>query len=250
VKPRAVELFGGEGISALGYALAGFRVDLVENDPVRIANAVQHPDIKIIEGDATTHPLDNYDVVTGGPPCTGHSETAGLANAVRGREAGTEWMLPHTLRRVREWAAATGGLWVIENVEGAREHFQNPIKLCGTQFGIEDDGWSLQRHRWFESNALIAAPGPCRHAGRRFIHVHGDLSANDRSCGGRRRPGGDMRAGIPRAKRLMGAPWASPRGLSLGVPVAYTRHLGNQVMRHLDRRLVTTGSKPSGGDVR
>jgi site-specific DNA-cytosine methylase len=119
---RAVELFGGEGISALGWAQAGFDVTLVENDPARIANAVKHPNIHVVEGDATTYPLDGFDVVTGGPPCTDHSETAGLAEKTRGGKAGTAWMLPHTLNRVREWAEATGGLWVIENVEGAKEH--------------------------------------------------------------------------------------------------------------------------------
>lgn len=228
--PRALELFGGEGISALGYAEAGFDVTLVENDPARIVNAVRHPNITVVEGDATTYPLDGFDVVTGGPPCTDHTEMAGLAVSTRGGEAGTGWMLAHTLRRVREWAEATSGFWVIENVEGAREHFENPIKLCGTMFDIRDGEWSLQRHRFFESNALLMAPGMCRHAGRRFIHVHGDLSVNDRACGGKRRPGGDMRAGVERARRLMGAPWASPRGLSLGVPARYTRWLGEQVM--------------------
>lgn len=122
---------------------------------------------------------------------------------------------------------------MIENVEGAREHFDNPIKLCGTMLGLQDEGWWLQRHRWFESNAPILAPGSCCHAGKRFISVHGDLSANDRACGGKRRPGRDMRAGVARARRLMGAPWASPRGLSLGVPIDYTRILGEQVMAHI-----------------
>jgi DNA (cytosine-5)-methyltransferase 1 len=236
---RAVELFGGEGISALGWAQAGFDVTLVENDPARIANAVKHPNIHVVEGDATTYPLDGFDVVTGGPPCTDHSETAGLAEKTRGGKAGTAWMLPHTLNRVREWAEATGGLWVIENVEGAKEHFKNPIKLCGTMFDIRDGEWSLQRHRWFESNAPLLAPDVCRHAGRRFISVHGDLALNDRACGGKRRPGGDMRAGVERARRLMGAPWASPRGLSLGVPAVYTRYLGEQLVAALSREPVS-----------
>jgi DNA (cytosine-5)-methyltransferase 1 len=100
-------------------------------------------------------------------------------------------------------------------------------------FDLTDGGWSLQRHRWFESNAPIMAPGPCRHAGRRFISVHGDLSVNDRPCGGKRRPGRDMRAGVERARRLMGAPWASPRGLSLGIPPVYTQFIGEQLMAHL-----------------
>lgn len=239
--PLVIDLFGGEGLAALGYALAGFRVVSVESDPERIANHVRHPSVAVVEADATTYPLDGAAVVVGSPPCTDHSERAALADLMRGGAAGTGWMLPHTLERVRTWSAATGGVYVIENVEGAREHFHNPVKLCGTMFGLEDGGWWLQRHRWFESNALIMPPGPCRHAGKRFIGVYGDLSANDRPCGGNKRPGGDMRAGVDRARRLMGAPWASPRGLSLGLPVAYTRHIGEQIMAALPHRAILAG---------
>jgi DNA (cytosine-5)-methyltransferase 1 len=230
-----LDLFGGEGIAALGYALAGFKVVSVEWDPERIANHVQHPSITVIEGDATTYPLDGFDVAVGSPPCTDHTETAGLAETVRGDDTGTGWMLPHTLDRFREWGNSTGGLWVVENVEGARDHFTNPLKLCGTMFDITDGPWSLQRHRYFESNTMLMRPDRCRHKGRKFIHVHGDLSVNDRACGGKRRPGGDMRAGVERARRLMGAPWASARGLSLGIPVAYTRFLGEQLIDVLRR---------------
>lgn len=233
MKPRMLDLFGGEGLAALGYARAGFDVTTVENDPKRIANHVRHPNITVVEADATTYPLDGFRVAVGSPPCTDHTDTAALAAATRGGEAGTGWMLKHTLDRLREWAEETGGLWVVENVEGARKHFRNPVKLCGTMFDLADEGWSLQRHRWFESNVSIMPPGPCRHAGRRFISVHGDLSVNDRACGGKRRPGGDMRAGVERARRLMGAPWASPRGLSLGIPPAYTQFIGEQLMARI-----------------
>jgi DNA (cytosine-5)-methyltransferase 1 len=234
VKPRALELFGGEGVAALGYAQAGYAVTLVENDPERLAHVVRHPDIVVEEGDATTWPLDGYDLVSGGPPCTDHTETAALAERTRkgGGPAGTGWMLTHTLQRVKAWAAAgPGRVYVIENVEGAKEHFECPLKLCGTMFDITDGPWSLQRHRFFESNAPLMAPGPCQHRGRKFIHVHGDLSVNDRACGGKRRPGGDMRAGVERARRLVGAPpETSPRGLSLCVPTAYTRWIGSQIL--------------------
>lgn len=229
-RPQMLDLFGGEGLAALGYAEAGFAVTSVEWDPERIAAHVQHPNITVVEADATTYPLDGFDLVHASPPCTDHTETAALAESIRGGDTDTGWMLPDTLARLRAWGQATGGLWIVENVEGARPCFRNPIKLCGTMFDITDGGWSLQRHRLFESNALIMAPGPCRHSGRRFIQVHGDLTPNDRSCGGKRRPGGDMRAGVERARRLMGAPWASARGLSLGLPVDYTRFLGEQLM--------------------
>lgn len=234
-RPKMLDLFGGEGLAALGYAQAGFDVTCIEIDPDRIANHVQHPHVRVVEGDATTHPLDGYDVVVGSPPCTDHSELVGLASSVRGGGAGTGWMLAHTLGRFRAWGERTGGLWVVENVEGARGEFVNPVKLCATTFGLTDEGWWLQRHRWFETNAPIMAPGPCRHAGKRFIGINGDLSVNDRPCGGKRRPGGNMRAGVERARRLMEAPWASPRGLALGIPPAYTRFIGEQLIQLLSR---------------
>jgi DNA (cytosine-5)-methyltransferase 1 len=236
-RPRAVDLFGGEGLASLGYALAGFDVTAVEIDPARIADHVRHPHVRIVEADATTYPLDGFDVVVASPPCTDHTERAALAEYVRGGDAGTGWMLSHTLRRVRAWAAATGGLYVVENVEGAKDEMDSPLVLCGTMFGLCDDGWHLERHRLFESNAPLMAPGPhrCRARGvrGRIIGVYGDLAANDRSCGGRSRPGGDMRAGVERARRLMDAPWASPRGLALGIPPAYTRFIGEQLLAHL-----------------
>ena len=234
-RPRALDLFGGEGLAALGYAEAGFDVTCVENDPERIANHVDHPRVRVVEGDATTYPLDDYDVVVGSPPCTAHSSQATIADAVRGSDPGTGWILPHTINRFREWSAATGGMWVVENVEGAKSTMGSPLVLCGTMFGLQDEGWHLKRHRLFESNVPLMAPAPhrCRARGVRIIQVNGDLSVNDRACGGRRRPGGDMRAGVERARRLMGAPWASPRGLALGIPPAYTRFIGEQLMAQL-----------------
>lgn len=234
-----IDLFGGEGLAALGYALAGWQVLSVENDPERIRHHARHPSITVVEGDATTWPLDDADAVTGGPPCTDHSEQAGLASKVRGGDAGTGWMLPHTLKRVRAWAAATGGVYSIENVEGAKQAMGSPLVLCGTMFDLTDGGWWLERHRLFESNVMLMAPGPhrCRTRGVRIMSVVGDLAVNDRACGGKRRPGGDMRAGVERARRLMGAPpETSPRGLSLGIPPAYTQWLGEYLMAaHLAR---------------
>ncbi|MCU7724579.1 DNA cytosine methyltransferase [Actinoplanes sp. KI2] len=236
-RPRALDLFGGEGLAALGYARAGFDVTTVEIDPERLAHHVTHPHVHVTQGDATTYPLDGFDLVAGSPPCTDHSEQAPLAAQARGGTAGTGWMLAHTLRRVRAWADSTGGLFVIENVEGAKPVMGSPLVLCGTMFGLADEGWYLERHRLFESNAALMAPGPHRCRTRalrgRIIGVYGDLTSNDRSCGGRRRPGGGLRAGVERARRLMGAPWASPRGLALGIPPAYTQYLGEQILTQL-----------------
>jgi hypothetical protein len=192
-----------------------------------------------VTGDANEYPLDGYDIVTGGPPCTGHSTLRNAADKGRGRTAGTEWMLGHHLARVQEWAQRTGGLWVVENVTGARRKMPSPMKLCGTMFDLEDGGWSLQRHRWFSTNLpLIAPPGPCRHKGRKFIGIYGDLTENDRKCSGKRegRPNGDMRASVERSRRLLGMPWAGADGLRLAVPVAYGTYFGEQLVMSLDAR--------------
>lgn len=231
-RPRLLDLFGGEGLAALGYALAGYDVVSVEIDPERIAHHVQHPHVEVVEADAMTYPLDGFDVVAASPPCTDHTTLSTVAERARGGAAGTEWMLPATIARLRAWGDATGRPWVVENVQGARGHMANPFRLCGSMFGLEDGGWLLRRHRYFESSAYLMLPGPCRCAGRRIIGVYGDLTENDRRCAGKRidRPNGDTRAGVGRARRLMQAPWASPRGLALGIPPAYTRWIGEQLL--------------------
>lgn len=151
-----------------------------------------------------------------------------MADSKRGGAVDTGWMLPHTLARF----AASGLPWVVENVTGAKRDLPGPFMLCGSMFGLQDDGWHLARHRWFATNMPIMLDRMCACHGRKIIGVYGDLTANDRRCAGTRlnRPNGDTRAGVERARRLMQAPWASPRGLSLGIPPAYTRWIGEQII--------------------
>jgi DNA (cytosine-5)-methyltransferase 1 len=232
-RPRLLDLFAGEGGAAYGYMLAGFDVTAVD-DTERPGRA---PGITWVTGDATTYPLDGYDVVTGSPPCTDHTTLRTAAEAARKGGGGTDtaWMLPHTLARFREHATRTGALWVVENVEGARATIGDAVKLCGSMFDLTDGGWLLRRHRYFASNAFLMAPGRCRCHGRAVMGVYGDLTQNDRRCAGKRaaRPNGDIRAGVERARRLMGMPWASATGLPLAIPPAFTRFLGDQLMTQL-----------------
>lgn len=235
-RPRLLDLFGGEGLAALGYAEAGFDVVSVENDPERIGNHVKHPRITVVDADATTFPLDGFDAVHGSPPCTDRSTLRNAAESRRGGATGTAWMLPHTIARFREHHARTGVPWVVENVPGTRRSLPGAFKLCGTMFDLTDGGWWLERHRWFACSEPIQTGLACRcRDGRPIIGVYGDLSAHDRRCSGRKlgREKGDMRAGVERARRLMQAPWASARGLALGIPPAYTRFIGEQLLAHL-----------------
>jgi DNA (cytosine-5)-methyltransferase 1 len=252
-RPRVLDLFGGEGLAALGWALAGFDVLSVENDPERIANHIQLPNVEVFQADATTFPFHGFDVVGGSPPCTGWTTQKGVADRARGTTAGTEWMLPHTIERMQRWGEATGGVWVVENVTGARKALPGPWKLCGSMFGLTDGGWLMRRHRWFASNMPVQVDMPCRCHGERVIGVYGDLTPNDRRCAGRRqnRPNGDMRAGVERARRLMGGEYVeyiagvSPQGLTFGVPPHYTRWVGEQAMNVLTAR-VSGLSRPWG----
>jgi DNA (cytosine-5)-methyltransferase 1 len=228
-RPRLLDLFAGEGGSAYGYALAGFDVTAVDD----VDRPNRAPGVTWVTGDATTYPLDGFDVVTGSPPCTDHTTLRTVAETKRagGGAAGTAWMLEHTVDRFRE----SGVPWVIENVDGARKLMDGALKLCGSMFDLTDGGWLLRRHRLFLSNRMLWSPGPDDCHGRPIIGVYGELTANDRRCAGSRlnRPNGDRRAGIERARRLMGMPWASAEGVTLAIPPAYTQFIGEQLMAHL-----------------
>lgn len=229
-RPKLLDLFAGEGGAAYGYMLAGFDVTAVDD----IERPARAPGITWVTADATTYPLDGFDAVTGSPPCTDKTTRRTLAEHVRGGDSGTGWMLGHTIDRFRE----SGLPYVVENVSGARDEMDGSLVLCGTMFGLHDGPWLLERHRLFLSNVLLMAPGPHRckgglRAGRSAISVYGDLRINDRACGGRLRPGGDMRAGVERARRLMEMPWASATGLPLAIPPAYTRFIGEQLLTQL-----------------
>jgi DNA (cytosine-5)-methyltransferase 1 len=247
VTRRVLDLFSGVGGAGKGWHDAGFSPYGVDNTPQpRYPYPFHHGDAfdvldRLGAGEPVpfTHPDGTVEHLTGAdltvrhasPPCTEHSTLAGLADSFRDQPDGTGWMLEATIDRFDAWAAATGGVWVAENVEGARRAMRNPLKLCGSMFGLVDGGWLLRRHRYFDSNVFVMAPGPCRCHGRRIISVHGDLSVNDRRCAGTRknRPHGDMRAGIARARRLMGIPWADARELALAIPPAYTQWIGEQI---------------------
>lgn len=226
-RPRLLDLFCGEGGAAAGYAAAGFEVVGVD-----IVDRPAYP-FEFHVGDATTWPLEGFHAVTGSPPCTDHSTLRTVAEVKRrgGGDAGTGWMLPHTIARFE----ASGLPYVIENVMGAREDMPGSFKLCGSMFDLTDDGWLLRRHRLFLTNFGVMLPGPCRCHGRDVMGVYGELCLKDRRCAGKRlnRPNGDIRAGVDRARRLMRMPWATAEGLTLAIPPAYTQFIGEQLLAHL-----------------
>jgi len=229
VRPRLLDLFAGEGGAAYGYMLAGFDVTAVDD----VQRPGRAPGVTWVTGDATTYPLDGFDVVAGSPPCTDHTTMRNAAERTRGRAAGTAWMLAHTIARFR----ASGLPYVVENVDGARRLMDGAMMLCGSMFRLEHNGFVLRRHRLFLSNLFLWPPGPDACHGRRAIGVYGDkgeLSDRNSASLARRAAGRiDMRAGLATARKVMGMDWATGPGLSLAIPPAYTQWIGEQLMAQL-----------------
>lgn len=225
-RPRLLDLFCCEGGAGYGYHLAGFDVTGVDLDP-RFAK--RYP-FEFHAGDALEFIAEHgheYDAIHASPPCPGYSVTTAGVPEIRARH-------PRLIPAVRDALRATGKHYVIENVVGARSEMQTPLLLCGSMFGLtatDDDGTPLrlERHRLFESDLLLTAPGPCRHD--KSISVAGVYGGGRSKRRATKRVG---RGGYTPAKGvradLIGADWMTLHGLSQSIPPAYTEHLGRQLM--------------------
>ena len=98
------------------------------------------------------------------------------------------------------------------NVRGAP--LPGAILLCGTMFGL-----GVLRHRFFESNILLFAPGACHHVGTvkagDYVTVFGK--------------GGNGYT-KERGSQAMGIDWMTVRELSQAIPPAYTQWIGWQLL--------------------
>ncbi len=196
-KPVLLDLFCGAGGCAVGYARAGFEVVGVD-----LVAQPRYP-YRFIQADALTFPLSGFDVIHASPPCQLYSVT---------------WPLwhrdyPDVLPLVRERLWASGKPFLLENVVGAP--LPGAILLCGSMFGLD-----VLRHRLFESNVLLFAPGNCQHRGTvkegQYVSVFGK--------------GGNGYT-KERGSQAMGIDWMTVRELSQAIPLVYTEWLGRQVMR-------------------
>lgn len=147
---RILELMCGAGGSAEGYARAGFEVVGVD-----IAPQPRFP-FRFVQMDVFEflHRFDvrrHFDVIHASPPCQGYSSTQSLHTAI----------YPKLIKRTRRHLDAIGLPYVIENVEGARGAMHDPIRLCGSSFGLR-----VRRHRLFECSFPLTSPPPAYTLGR------------------------------------------------------------------------------------
>ena len=217
-RPVLLDLFCCAGGAAKGYDRAGF--DVVGVDVVWQFN---YP-YRFIETDALKLDRDwlrSFDAIHASPPCQAYTALTSRTGT------GDEW--PRLIEPVRAMLADTGLPYVIENVEGAP--LDNPITLCGTMF----DGLRVIRHRLFESNVNLLAPGPCRqphplcHTLDKRKNHYGltDEWEDYVSVNG----GGNST--VAAARDAMGIDWMTKGELNEAIPPAYTEHIGHQLMTHL-----------------
>jgi DNA (cytosine-5)-methyltransferase 1 len=213
VRPRLLDLFCGAGGCSVGYHRAGF--DVVGVD------LVEHPDypFPFHKADALTFPLDGFDVVHASPPCQRYSTITSDPSRH-----------PDLLEPVRDRLLAWGGLYVIENVAGAARLLRQPVKVCGSAFGL-----AVRRHRYFECNTFVLG-AMCMHPEEAPIGVYGDHGQQDHEY---RRPDGTRRGqkarDVAQARKAMGIDWmTSWDDLADAIPPAYTEHIGTQLLAHLE----------------
>lgn len=223
--PWILDAYCGAGGASVGYWLAGFNVVGIDIEnfkrypfPLLVADALDELRHLRNEGAVLGHRVV---AVHASPPCQAFTE----AWKIRQREH------PDLIGPTRELLNEIGLPYIIENVEGAP--LLSPLVLCGSMFGLGAQcipGYrELRRHRLFESNLGLAAPGPCR-------HVHPVVSAH--GGGPTRRARGAGRGGyqglVSERRAALGIDWMTRAEMNLAIPPAYTEHLGRQVLEQLD----------------
>jgi DNA (cytosine-5)-methyltransferase 1 len=209
VKPRLLDLFCGAGGAGRGYELAGFTVMGVDNirQPYHHGEYILADIRKLPDAGGAKFLRDNFDAVHASPPCQAHTK---LKNMTKRNYVD---LIPYT----REMLQESGLPYVIENVPGAP--LVNPILLCGTMFNLK-----VKRHRIFESNVyMVPQPDACWIGGVRdgmyhsFLHDGGPLS-NQRAY-----------------RDAMGCDWMSVEASRQAIPPAYTKWIGEKLLRALLR---------------
>jgi DNA (cytosine-5)-methyltransferase 1 len=224
-RPVALDLCTAAGGAAVGYARAGFEV--IGSD--LIAQPRFPADLEFIQADALELLADTawlrrrqVAVITASPPCFVHSRLRTRLPVGHGHQD----LIP----QVRALLRATGLPYVIENVE--ESPLLDPVTLCGSMFDLGahcHDGVrrQLRRHRLFESNVALTAPGPCRHQGM-TISCHGGGPTNHPTTAQ-----GGYQGRMAERREAMGIDWMPRESLNLAIPPVYTEHLGRQLIAQL-----------------
>lgn len=230
-KPILLDTFCKAGGCTKGYQRAGFYVVGADIEP-----QPHYCGDEFIQADAleylATADLSRYVAIHASPPCQAYSEATPMAHRANH---------PDLIAPVRELLQATGKPYVIENVESARAHLIEPVKLCGSMFGLH-----LWRHRYFEIwPRPFALLPPCAHKHAVVpALIDGDMRNVQTPvlCTG----GGDGQRAARRTHRprqpvkeirwAMEIDWMTQSELTEAIPPAYTEWIGQHLMQAITER--------------
>lgn len=220
MKPLLYDVYSGAGGAAKGYMTAGFRVIGVDSE-----TQLHYCGDGFIQMDAfeffERYRNGEYEQAAAfhaSPPCQFYSVLTPSQISQEEHRANHVNLIPPT----RDALKATGVPFVIENVPGAKTVLDNPIRLCGSSFGLP-----IQRHRYFEV--------PWMKFGFLPVCVHPKIAIvpsghTNHRINGKRAPG-DSAAAI---REAMGIDWMSGKELSQAIPPAYTEFIGKQLLQTLN----------------
>ena len=224
-KPKLLDLFCGAMGAGVGYARAGFDVTGVD--------IAAHPDAPhpVIVADALAILLESdflagFDVIHASPPCQNFTTMSNRSRAIGGKAATDH---PDLISWVRLGLQAWGGIYVIENVPGARREMRDPITLSGGAFGLRVD-----RPRLFESNVALSAPPRVKVTNP--VGVYGKLDGRRLFT---RKDGSEQRAArtLAEGAAAMGIDWMTDwADITEAIPPSYTHHIGRQLIGQLEER--------------
>lgn len=215
-KFRILDLFCCAGGAGMGYSQVGFEVVGIDIKP-----QPNYP-FTFIQGDALAlEPafIATFDALHASPPCQSYSDLA------KRNGNADEW--PRLIEPVREMFIRSGLPYVIENVEGAPLH--NPVILCGTMF----PGLRVLRHRLFEANFPITRPEHKKHPKVHTFDKRKSHFGKTNEWTDFVQVTGGGNCTIAAARQAMDIGWMTKNEINEAIPPAYTRFIGEQLIRHL-----------------
>lgn len=219
-RPKLLDLFCCAGGAGMGYSQAGFDVVGYDINPQpRYPFEFRQADVL---GLSPADIAREFDGIHASPPCQANTSLKTMHNARPHLD-----LIPET----RALLNATGLPWIMENVVGAP--LIEPVRLCGTMFGLGVEDADLWRHRDFEASFPISAPGPHRHGyrgGCRTIGIYGEGCRDSRRKFDKTIPEFTTDQG----REAMGCPWMTTAELSQAIPPAYTEYLGRLLLSHIE----------------
>jgi DNA (cytosine-5)-methyltransferase 1 len=234
---RILDLFSCAGGAGYGYHLAGFEVVGVDIEPqphypfafvcmdALEAMRVLLSSGCILDNQGSEWRLEDFDAVHASPPCQRFTTIAFIWREREGYDY--DGKHPDLVDATRQLLQATGKPYVIENVPGAP--LNNPVMLCGLMFGLK-----TVRHRLFETNPFMLAPGHLAHPESMTTNSFRDYSSFENGATHITVAGHNFKRVDGIAAFGDTCQWMTREELAEAIPPAYTCYIGGQLLNHIE----------------